>query len=253
MRFAPIGPATFKEELLKASTDYHFALGQELIRDREYFELYREIGQRGGTFLIVDNGAAEFDQPPFEAIVEKCNAVGASEIIMPDVLFDADATIKATCSMEARKLVPPSKRMIVPQGRNIQEWAVCLHTIHEQLSGWYRSIGIPKHVESMYGGRPVAVKHLVDLGFTGKNIHLLGAYRNLVLETQRCAAVYPGIRGADSGEPVAHAQCGIMSNPTAPHVSLQWKTEVLPHTGALAARNIERAITLLGQQGGSHV
>lgn len=253
MQYAPIAPPAYKEEILTAWTNYHFALGQELVRDPEYLELYKEIGGRKpNVLLIVDNGAAEFDQVAFKQIVEVCTAVGATEIIMPDQLYDSQATIAGTCSTDARRLVPPTKRMIVPQGRHIQEWITCLHALHTGLSGWYVSIGIPKHVESMYGGRPAAIRHLVDCGLADKKkIHLLGAYRNMILEARACTAVFPGIRGIDSAEPVAHAQNGIVSGPTASHVSVAWKAAATDRTKSLAARNIDRALVLLSQQGGS--
>lgn len=248
MQYAPIVPPQLSEVLLDAPTNYHFALGQKLVWDSEYYgALYSMLKQRG-AFIIVDNGAAETDDQlvSFDEIVRATIAFdGADEYILPDVLRDKEATIQATCDPDVRMQVTPKKRMIVPQGRNWVEWLDCLFEIDQCLQGYYATIGVAKHLESLPGGRMQAMELITKNDFHKRHkIHLLGAYRNLVTEALTIEEHYPGVvRGIDSGEPIAHAQHGLVSEKHTPHKSLDWN---LSADTRVARINVQRACQLIG-------
>jgi hypothetical protein len=215
--------------LLDAPTPYHFALGQKLVNDPAYMYAYRRLAARG-HHIIVDNGAAEpaVERVPFPTILRAVADCGALEVVMPDVLEDASATIEMTCDRAVLDLVPVDYRMIVPQGRNLIEWTACLMEMHRRLKGRYASIGVPKHLEAKTGGRAEAVDFIVGAGLhLAYPIHLLGAHKDILAEARACALYCPTIRGIDSGVAVAYAQRGMQFPVRASRVdrkkpSLEW-------------------------------
>jgi hypothetical protein len=205
---------------------YHFALGQELVRHPIYREVVKQSLQRGG-FLIVDNGAAEEDTVSFELIVEAANEVGADEIILPDVLRNADATIKATCTQRYLDWVPPRRRMIVPQGDSWDEWEYCLRTIDHYLRGKYAAIGLPKHLERLPGGRSYALTALIRRAFQHTHhIHLLGIWGDAFREIKVAKDTYSGVRGIDSGLAAAAAHKGLRVIRGGARASLDWEMQI---------------------------
>lgn len=185
---------------------YHFALGQELLRSDNYIDTYKLVHANGGH-IIVDNGAAENEVPPFMWLVEAAKRIGADEIILPDVLRDGEATYRMTCAKEVLEAVPPPKRFIVPQGTDYRSWWSCLTKIKQNLNGQFATIGLPKHMEAWDGGRARALQMLVDCGIAKNyHIHMLGIYANPWKEIEAVKKVWRGIRGLDTGLPVACAQ-----------------------------------------------
>jgi hypothetical protein len=209
---------------------YHMILSQEAMRDRMYRGELARLAKRG-HFSIIDNGAAEGDQLPFEQVVTVANQVGADEIIMPDVLFDGKATLKATTDPTALSMVPPIRRMVVPQGNSWEEWEECLVSLLMTID--FASIGLAKHLERLEGGRAYASKvihkHALDLNH---NIHLLGVWASPYDEITCEYAC--NIRGIDTGAAIAYAQNGRLVT-SDEHYSLDWNG---PYDSRIAERNI---------------
>lgn len=207
MKFAPIVPPQGLRVLERVGIGYHFVLGQELLRNREYRRYYAALG-RLGHFIIVDNGAAERDTPEFKKIVHLANGIGASEIVLPDVLTDAEATLELITD-DVLKLVPPRRRMIVPQGTNEEEWFICLDALLRRCSYSIETIGIPKHMEPRVPGGRAALLARMALEYGPlighRHIHLLGVYNDPFREISAASAICD-VRGIDSGMPVAWAQ-----------------------------------------------
>lgn len=207
MKFAPIIPTNGLRVLERVGIGYHFALGQELIRDKEYRRYYAALGKLG-HFIIVDNGAAERDIPPFRQVVDMANYIRAAEIVMPDHLGDWEKTV-AALTPAALDIVDPKKRMIVPQGTTEDEWFDCLDALLRKCDYSIETIGIPKHMEPrVKGGRAALLSRLRnDYGplLLHRHIHLLGVYQDPFREITAAAAICD-VRGIDSGMPVAWAQ-----------------------------------------------
>jgi hypothetical protein len=231
VKCAVIAPTPYLR-MLRAS-GYHMALGQYLMDDPEYLAHYQLVHRRGG-FIMVDNGAAEGDIRPFIDVVRVSNEVGADEIAMPDVLRDGRATWELTSAKHNLGLVPPPKRMVIPQGKTWAEWRTCAERMIGGLE--FATIGIAKHLEALEWGRGMALLILNELGvLTRYNIHLLGVCNNPQAEIERALGVYRGIRGIDTGAPVAYAQNGAAIT-SSTRYSLDWTNWEAPPE--LVRRNI---------------
>lgn len=223
MKYAPIVPPSGFGTLARYRLGYHFALGQELVRDPVYRANYKLLASNG-VFIIVDNGAAEHDVPPFGEVVAVADEIGADEIIMPDVLRDKEATLDVF--VEHLDAVPARKRMIVPQGKDWQEWETCLHAMIDICSR-FSSIGLPKHLESLPGGRATALRIIKQHRlYNWYHIHMLGAWDNILTEIRAAKRVFPGVRGIDSGIAAALAQDSLQLDRHGPRRSLDWNKPI---------------------------
>jgi hypothetical protein len=192
--------------------------------------MFRVLHNRG-DFVIMDNGAAEVaahEAAPtnFEEVVRLADLIGADEICMPDVLRDRRATLALIESTKAPNLVPPTRRMFIPQGNSPQEW---LAGFRDLLKRWKCvSIGIPKHLERFgdgtHSGRWLICAALQQgRAYKYWNFHLLGCYDNPLKEFKPIAKDFPWVRGMDSGVAAAYAQAnlGLRQYPGG-HVQLRW-------------------------------
>ncbi len=208
MKVAVITPIDHIQAILHFGLGYNFILGQKLVQDITYYEQMEDLKRRG-SFIIVDNGAAEPEEErePFDLIVQAAMGLMADEIILPDKLRDARWTIKHSLSEEVLDIVPYNKRMVVPQGTDWDMWTDCLHQL--VMGANPVSIGVPKWLEEMPGGRPKALAIIRQFGYDKRyNIHLLGIHSKPFAEVRYAVAVLPTIRGIDTGAPVAYAANG---------------------------------------------
>ena len=206
---------------------YHMCLAH-LIKDftyDPYTAFYREQAKKG-NYVIMDNGVIEGDQRPIEEIVKKALSVGANEIILPDVMLDQAATLDA--SYKALKWVKdnfPLKVMVVPQGKDLDEWIGCAIAMID----WdIDCIGIPKILTKL-GGRDARLEVLSRLGnkLRGLDIHLLGCWNSALELTmiERAAQdkqIRP-VRGVDSALPFIYAKAGVQIDESdRPNVSIDF-------------------------------
>lgn len=246
MKFAAIIPPSGLRILERVGLGYHLVLAQELLRNKEYREYYRILG-RLGHFIIVDNGAAERDTPPFEEVVKVGRYIGASEFVMPDVVLDEDATLEALLQGRVLDLVPARMRFIVPQGRTPQEWQHCLEVIDGHLSHRFATIGLSKYHHKPFGGRAQLFKRINPWLREAVHIHVLGiATADPLKEITELAAADAYIRAVDTAAPVAYAQRSrhILDEVyTGEHISIAWdapfdldlaRKNVLAFTGAVS-------------------
>lgn len=238
MKFAAIIPPSGLRILERVGLGYHLCLAQELLRSKEYREYYKILG-RLGHFIIVDNGAAERDTPPFEDVVRVAKYVSASEIVMPDVVLDKEATLAALLQGKVLDLVPPRMRFIVPQGRTPEEWQSCLETIDGHLSHRFATIGLSKYHHEPFGGRAQLLKRINRWLRDAVHVHVLGiATANPLQEITELAAADASIRAVDTAAPVAYAQRSrkILDDVvTAEHISVAWNA---PFDLELARQNV---------------
>lgn len=222
MKLAVISPTEHLPVVENYVLAYHFALGQHLVNDSDYYQWYRRAQARG-QFVIVDNGAAEpkEEREEFGCIVNCAMDMDADEIILPDELKHSGKTLEMSLSGKVLNMVPPKKRMVVPQGETWHNWTSCLLTLvaHTQPA----SIGVPKWLEEWDGGRPRALKIILKHGLEKfHHIHLLGIHSKPFEEVTNALRVYKGIRGLDTAAPVAYAQ---HAQPITDemHYSVNWK------------------------------
>ena len=190
-------------------TDYQLALPQGLDGFPTYLAAYRKA-RRDGSFIILDNGAAEglvYDSATLHAYAAN---LMANEIVVPDVLGDAPATF-ALAETFAGTISEKFNYMGVVQGANVDEliWIVQQYS---QMS-WITTLGIPRHLlTSMQGligarARVVVAKYLHDT-FPGRfKVHLLGtnpAHITEVWDYRNEFSLY-GVRGVDTSAPFNYA------------------------------------------------
>lgn len=222
-----------------AAVRHHMVLGQHLIDDPAYREMYSSIRIMDGQHcFMVDNGAAEEVDVPFADVANAARVnfppmrgKRAVEVTMPDVLKDADETIKRITDPKNLRLVPPTRRVVIPQGDTVHQWKKCCMALMERVD--FRVLGIPKHLDRFPGGRVEAIKYAVaQLPHLERRpaIHLygvMGSPRAMFkeLNEQLTPVEWAAIRSVDSGCAVGWAQAGydvdLDVNPVW-HFGLKW-------------------------------
>lgn len=219
---------------IRSECCYHLALATHVINDPAYAYEYKRLSDRG-AYIILDNGEAEMnsgeltERIPFEQVVAAADTIGADEICMPDVFKDYQATMTLLAKTMSFQLVPPRRRMFIPQGETPREWLECLDLMAKHWE--CRSFGIPKHMERFRydgtnNGRETLCEWIEREGLHKTfDFHLLGVWDNPRTEILPVAAFYPWVRGIDTGVAFAYAQ---LKDPrhldeyTGEHVALNW-------------------------------
>jgi len=207
MQVATILPTAYLE--LTENNPYHMALAHLVGRDRVYTEFFTRMSNEG-KFVMLDNGVIEAGVPMnIKDIVTKSKLIGASEVILPDTLDDAEATLNAACEAipYARKYYA-GRLMGVPQGKTLDDWVDCAKAMLELDVD---TIGIPKRLVSI-GGRDARYDVLGRLGWLlrGREVHLLGCWEtpiecSLIEKASKAKQIVP-VRGVDSCIPYVYAR-----------------------------------------------
>lgn len=220
MEVATIVPTKFLE--ITEGDNYQMALAH-LIGVDPFYTNHFKLQSIGGAFIIMDNGAAEEAQvPTVEELFEKAMEIGASEIVLPDTLFDHETTLSKTYDAINRllQLGWRGKMMAVPHGKDRDAWVGIAATFLE----WQpiTAIGISKFLCKQWGPYARAwalgmmahicrVSPKVDIY---KQIHLLGCWGD-PMETAWLDNAFGGIlnlRGTDSAIAYVYAQKGLKMN-----------------------------------------
>lgn len=228
MRAALIPPITQLKRF--GVGDFHLLLSH-LLSDSRYKEHY--ILQRSmGSYLVLDNSAHEQGEgnDPIELMTQARN-IGAQEVVVPDVLFDAERTVEAAISAHeawgswfGSDEIPAL--MYVPQGQNYTEWRECLTDlvrVHRYSANRanmppHLVLGVSKDYEMWDGGlfrileetvKPLR-DHLLSEGVK-MQVHMLGWGRD-IKALEIIAHRFPWIRSTDSAKPFVYALSGIRIN-----------------------------------------
>lgn len=206
-----------------ATTGTHLILAQEL-DEVEYHDFYKYCG----GYRILDNGADEREYGlPVSTLLDLAQGINlVNEIVLPDVQQDGDATFEAT--REAMTWLVRGGRdayadaqfpqlMIVPQGKDRDEWRTCLARLLElrvgQRNVWGHStpvIGIAKNHDALCEGGILRLCGDVPPDFT---IHLLGWPRDLIAVSD-IALEHRNVRSIDTARPFVYAKHGILLDHT---------------------------------------
>ena len=199
MRVAHVAPYPFCR--LTKDRGYHLCEVRQVLVNERYLSFYRGLTSRG-HHVILDNGVAEDHPVPPDTLAKVAKQIGATEVILPDIIGDRKATLALT--QEAMHHFPKHQRMVVPQGTDADEWIECLE---DMVHSWnFASIGVPHMCEDFSGERHDLMDYLEVAG--GRyDVHLLGLHKGYSYERQvRIAEEFPWIRGIDTGKAAAHAQ-----------------------------------------------
>lgn len=212
--------------------NFHLLLSH-LLKNRRYFRHY-ERQRRKGAYLVLDNSAHEFgagDDP--EVLMFNAVAIGAQEVVVPDVLENGPATVQmAVDSLETwfeqkyniKTLFPAL--MYVPQGKDFAEWEDCLkelvglhlYLVRKQSYHRHLVIGLSKDYEVWPGGLFRLVEHLYNVRETldradiKMHVHMLGWGRDL-WALEKIAKIHQWIRSTDSAKPFVYGLRKITLDP----------------------------------------
>ncbi len=217
MRLVPILPIPMITEWApKAGSLFgmHLCLADKVLGSDSYRQAYIDCAARG-EYVIIDNGASENGYSvPAANLLEAARAVGAQEIVAPDIIEDSKGTIEATeefmSEVGAQLQSTNIKVMIVPQGKTGYEWQMCAQTMYQLLKSLGLNkrivIGVPKHLDNKVdGGRARAIDAISGGWGAPYKFHLLGSgeYFCHDVATARASKV---IRSIDTSVPAALAQ-----------------------------------------------
>lgn len=205
---------------------FHLVLSH-MLTNPDYRAFYRDQRLRG-SFLILDNGAHENTSgESMMPLLTQAKSIRASEIVLPDTLFDCDATIKGAEQALSFLLGPGQsiwmdaypRFMLVPQGKTRQEWERCFEGLITayQMAAVARpdlfphsvTIGVSKDYDQWGGGHEGLLEYLsVFHEWMTFEVHLLGWGRRLWM-LNRLAHNFPWVRSTDSAKPFVYSINGI--------------------------------------------
>lgn len=221
MKVATILPQNLLSHI--SEENYHMCLAHLLFKPgmEAYTEFYKAQCAKEGSYVIMDNGLIEGDPQPIEVLVEKALKVGAHELILPDVFFDAAETVKAV-EGAVKYILDNNVRinlMVVPQGETLTEWSWCAQKLIDYN---IECVGVPKSLTGLLGrdGRLMAMMQLMlDMpSASAYNFHLLGCYKSAIeiitidSASRNKANKLPTIRGVDSALPYIYTRADLLIN-----------------------------------------
>lgn len=191
---------------------YHLVLSHIALRSEEYARFYRSLPPE--HFVILDNSAHERGRgDPTPDLIEAWSRVMADEIVLPDRLFFGGDTVQRSrqaLDVLQGRLPAGCRYMVVPQGRRLEEWEVCLDQLLDLNPD---TVGISKDYEVWDGGLPGLVELVQSRLETLDRevlIHLLGWGRKPLQVRQIARTLPKGIRGIDTAKPIIYAAHGIL-------------------------------------------
>lgn len=181
--------APFSEMSLNVGT-INYGLAHLAQENSEYVKFLRESQK----YTILDNGADELTTGMAgESLWDLVQRIQPDELILPDVLADKDATVKATRSFFENFIVTakdnefvPDNFMAVAQGQTYDEFLECYHLWQD--TEFVDVIGIPYDIDfeipgldtsqsnrtTARGLRRIRMCQILNVSASKKHIHLLG-------------------------------------------------------------------------------
>ena len=203
MKVALICPPHLLEKY-GTTTKYHLVL-PHLFRSQKYLNFYQTRSEVD-DFIILDNGAAESALYGHKHLFTMADQVGATEIVVPDTLGDANETL-AQAQYFARFARPDYQYMFVLQGKTAEEVFFALKALDNgNMFSYITTIGIPRHLDSidkMF--RTSLAEFMIMENFNHRyDIHFLGASPWMREFVMLAETVYrqDGFRGIDTSLPI---------------------------------------------------
>ena len=218
--FAPVVNVELAQQL-KADGhlgSYHLLLAHDVVkRPLEYESVFLNLPNK---YIIMDNSSCELGKPvDIQTMKEARRIVGATVCVLPDIIGDARATMEATLgSYNAWYLAGLGPFMVVPQGRNLQEFMLCVQSFKKLLH--VQAWGVPRATVKSMGTRMSALRVVVEHARAAQDIHLLGFSDN-IFDDITCAKQI-SVRGIDSNVPIRYGRMGLkldellLGNPQVP-------------------------------------
>lgn len=211
--FAPIVPVKLLP--LIQSVSYHMCLAQLVEQSVHYTTFYREAAMTQTKFVILDNGAAEQGQMPFDMWARAIHIIRPQEVVLYDVPKNKSDTIAYTknsymyLSENSPILQEIPSLMAVPHGESYHRVLDCARWMIDQE--YITTLGISKFLTQQFNDKTVRLKLLDELRDeimdAGKDVHLLGCHTSFgeILDVKM---YHKWIRGWDSALPTLFAKQG---------------------------------------------
>jgi hypothetical protein len=201
---------------------FHLALAlPELMRNTDYVTTYQRAA-RGNDYTILDNGEAEGARVSAKELFEAAQLIGASEIVLPDVIGEVDDTTKRTRGFLVRyeEELGPYNLMGVAQGKNEAELQKCIEYYSKYAA--ITTIGIPRHIIRRMDKSTARVDlaNWIKAEFENRfTIHLLGVDPYRLREIAWAAKYASHVRSIDSSLPFNYALMSAHLNNGAPAIT----------------------------------
>lgn len=201
--YSPVAPIDVLLKLQSADLlgNYLLLLAHDVVINPEK---YQKLIENFRGIVIMDNSLIELGKPvDAETMLAAVNIVNADYAVLPDVLSDKDASIKAstTAARQWKVVGLDIDPIIVAQGNTTDECLECVNNIIEDMDIDERDlylISIPRALVLTEGSRMPLIKELER--FWNINIHLLGFSANYYDDIM-CAR-HPNVVGIDSATPI---------------------------------------------------
>ncbi|GAA3863168.1 hypothetical protein GCM10022243_32100 [Saccharothrix violaceirubra] len=222
--FSAIAPPDYLDAFVaqEPATVHHVA-AQRVLTDAAYRAFFHREAQRGAE-IIVDNGVFDLGHAlPAADLIAAARIVDAREIILPDVMRDGLATIKASdeAAREILDLSDEFRLCVVLHAADDHEWLRCYD--YFASSDYVGAIALPASrrpapEDQLCRTRWAATRYLEDHGMVEDRIvyRLLGLGRtgHLELVEQR---EHEWIASVDGAAPVILGAMGIEMLPDGPY------------------------------------
>lgn len=153
---------------------FYMCLANIASKNNNYLNFYKKQ-KENGSFILLDNGAAESDQMSLDIMWDIIKEINPNEIILNDVMTNREATIEqSTISLDYYKSIGyKGQYMYVAHGINYTDWLKNFE--YKRFLSNIHTIGVPKIISWLWSktsnNRYKCCKYLSDKKF---NIHLLG-------------------------------------------------------------------------------
>lgn len=190
------------------ASNMHMALAHLIGADGGYANVYRQVP--AGQHIIIDNGAAEGAQVSNQALVDAAGHIGATEVVIPDVIGDYALSMERGQKFLAEfPYLPQHQYMAVPQGRNINELKRAVANFADATR--ITTIGAPRWMVKKLGqSSRLDLCDWIHEQFPKRfEIHLLGTSAEWVKELYYAGKYKTYIRSCDTSMPYNYALSGV--------------------------------------------
>lgn len=222
-----IAPAGYLREFVGQSpATVHHVAAQRVLNDDTYRQFFAAEARRGAE-IIVDNGVFDLGASlPPQQLLHAARAVNAVEIILPDVMHDGPATMRASdrAATELLELGCELRLCAVVHAADDTEWQRCYE--HFVTADYVGAIALPASrrktpSQELCKNRVAATRHLDEHGMVDDRLiyRLLGLGRagHLELFEQR---EHDWIASVDCAAPVILGAMGVRMHPDGPYTKI---------------------------------
>jgi len=207
MKVALIPPRGLENCALRSK--FHLALAiPDLMRRQMYGGMYTRMATLG-DYVVLDNGLAEGCPATPEQILQYAEQIKAKEVVLPDVMKDAHATIKAVKAFLALDIELKYSFMAVVQGNTLPDFKFCVEAFAHQP--FVSVIGIPRHMLETLNVKSARINlaQWITENYPERfDIHFLGTNPVWLPEVRHAVKYVPFVRSVDTSMPFSYAIAG---------------------------------------------